>query len=61
MEFHTPRALLGSLIVDADADVMDTEEEEDLAGDLMYSKEVRGVEAEEYDILDRLKGYPMYE
>lgn len=51
MESHTLCALLGSLSVDADDDVMDTEEEENLAGDLMYSKEVRGVDAEEADIL----------
>jgi hypothetical protein len=56
MEFHTLCALLGSLSVDADDDVMDTEEEETLAGDLKYSKEVRGVDAEEAVILGVSEG-----
>ena len=47
--------MLGCLNVDADDDVMDAEEDEDLAGDLMYSKEVRGVVADEVGIL----GYEM--
>jgi hypothetical protein len=55
MAFQSPCALLGCLNVDADDDVMDAEEDEDLAGDLMYSKELRGVVADEVGIL----GYEM--
>lgn len=44
-------ALLGSFNVDADDDVMDAESQDDLAGDLRYSKEVRGVESQEAGML----------
>jgi hypothetical protein len=51
MAFQTPCALLCCLSVDADDDVRDAEEDDDLAGDLRYSKEVRGVVVDEVGIL----------
>jgi hypothetical protein len=51
MAFQTPCTLLGCLNVDADDDVRDAEEDDDLAGDLEYSKDVRGVVADEVGIL----------
>lgn len=52
MEFQRPRALLGSFSVDADDETTDVDDEDALTGVLMYSKEVRGVVAEEPDIFD---------
>jgi hypothetical protein len=53
MEFQRPRALLGSFNVDADDEATDIDDEVDVTGDLMYSNEVRGVVAEEPDMLSR--------
>ena len=52
MEFQRPRALLGSFSVDADDETTDVDDEDAWTGVLMYSKEVRGVVAEEPDIFD---------
>lgn len=62
IELHTLCAVFEALNVDADEDVMDREEDEEaLAGDLRYSKEVRGVEAEEVDIFRQMRGCAMCE